>query len=404
MKLQLLLGIPVLTAVLLTGCGKPSQTAEPAPPPTVTVAPVEARSVIEFDEFTGRLDSVESVEIRPRVSGYLQEVRFQSGQLVKRGDILFLIDPRTRQTALDRAEAELLRTTAQVEIVEREAKRADQLLASKTISPEEADQRIWALKQARAALLAAQAAKESAKLDLEFCEVRSPIDGRVSRALVTVGNNVSGVDGFTTLMTTVVSVDPIYAYSAVDETSLLKLQGLLREKKLPTDDQGRVVVEMRLGNETGYPHKGYLESLDNRLDPATGSIALRSVFPNPDGTLMPGTGSIALRSVFPNPDGTLMPGLYSRVRVPGSALQPLLLISEDAVGTDQSQRFVLTLSSSNTVQYRAVQLGRVVDGKRVVRDGLKAGESIVVNGLMRVRPGASVTPVQEERTKQTAQR
>ena len=369
---------------LLTGCNR-SQPAIPVPPPpAVTVALVEARTVIEFDEFTGRLDAVESVEIRPRVSGYLQEVRFQSGQLVKKGDVLFVIDPRTRRAALDRAEAELLRTIAQGEVVERDATRAEQLLASRTISPEEADQRIWAFKQVSAARLSAQAAKESARLELEFCEVRSPIDGRVSRALVTVGNNVSGVDGFTTLMTTVVSVDPFYAYSAVDESSLLKLQQLLRGHKLPTDAQGRVTVEMRLNGEAGFEHKGHLESLDNRLDPATGSIALRTV--------------------FPNPDGLLVPGLYSRVRVPGSELRPVLLISEDAIGTDQNQKFVLTLSATDTVEYRPVKLGGVVDGKRVVREGLKAGELVVVNGLMRVRPGMPVTPQREAGTSKVAQR
>jgi RND family efflux transporter MFP subunit len=369
--------------LLFAGCSKPPQAAAP-PPPTVTLGAVEQREIVEYDEFTGRLDAVESVEIRPRVSGYLQEVRFQSGQLVKKGDVLFVIDPRTRKATLDRAEAELLRAQAQAEVAERDATRADQLLASKTISPEEADQRIWNGKQAKAALLSAQAARESARLDLEFCEVRSPIDGRVSRALVTVGNNVSGVDGFTTLMTTVVSVDPIYAYSAVDETTLLKFQRLLRDKKLATDAQGRIAVEMRLGDETDFPHKGYLESLDNRLDPASGSIALRTV--------------------FPNADGKLMPGLYARVRIPGSALEPVLLISENAVGTDQNQKFVLTLATNGTVAYRPVQLGAVVEGKRVVRSGLKAGEEIVVNGLMRVRPGMPVTPVKEERPKQTAQK
>ncbi len=368
----------LILAALAAGCGKPSRP--PAPPlPTVTVAPVLQRDVVTRDEFTGRLDAVDSVEIRPRVSGYLEEVRFRSGQLVKKGDVLFVIDPRTRRAALDRAEAELARATAQAEIAERDARRADRLIAAKTISPEEADQRIWGQKQAAAAMLAAKAAKESARLELEFCEVKSPIDGRVSRALVTIGNNVSGVDGFTTLMTTVVSVDPIYAYSAVDETSLLKLQGLLREGRLPVDAQGRVTVEMRLASETGHPHKGYLESLDNRVDAATGSIVLRTV--------------------FPNPDGSLLPGLYSRVSVPGSAAQPLLLIDEAAIGTDQNQRFVLTVGPTNTVEYRPVLLGGAVDGKRIVRSGLKAGENIIVNGLMQVRPGMPVNVMTADEAK-----
>jgi len=368
----------LILASLAAGCGKPSPP--PAPPlPTVTVAPVLQRDVVTRDEFTGRLDAVDSVEIRPRVSGYLEEVRFRSGQLVKKGDVLFVIDPRTRRAGLDRSEAELARATAQAEIAERDARRAERLITAKTISPEEADQRIWGQKQAAAALLAAKAAKESARLELEFCEVKSPIDGRVGRALVTVGNNVSGVDGFTTLMTTVVSVDPIYAYSAVDEASFLKLQGLLREGRLPVDAQGRVTVEMRLASETGHPHKGYLESLDNRIDAATGSIVLRTV--------------------FPNPDGSLLPGLYSRVSVPGSAAQPLLLIDETAIGTDQNQRFVLTVGPTNTVEYRPVQLGGAVDGKRIVRSGLKAGENIIVNGLMQVRPGMPVNVMTADEAK-----
>jgi len=368
----------LILASLAAGCGKPSPP--PAPPlPTVTVAPVLQRDVVTRDEFTGRLDAVDSVEIRPRVSGYLEEVRFRSGQLVKKGDVLFVIDLRTRRAGLDRSEAELARATAQAEIAERDARRAERLITAKTISPEEADQRIWGQKQAAAAMLAAKAAKESARLELEFCEVKSPIDGRVGRALVTVGNNVSGVDGFTTLMTTVVSVDPIYAYSAVDEASFLKLQGLLREGRLPVDAQGRVTVEMRLASETGHPHKGYLESLDNRIDAATGSIVLRTV--------------------FPNPDGSLLPGLYSRVSVPGSAAQPLLLIDETAIGTDQNQRFVLTVGPTNTVEYRPVQLGGAVDGKRIVRSGLKAGENIIVNGLMQVRPGMPVNVMTADEAK-----
>ncbi|MBL9174178.1 MAG: efflux RND transporter periplasmic adaptor subunit [Verrucomicrobiales bacterium] len=343
------------------------------PAPAVTVEPVRFQDVVEFDEFPARLDSKETVEIRPRVSGYLSEVRFEAGELVKKGDLLFVIDPRPKQAVLDRADAEVQRARVRMENATREAKRAEVLFETKSISNEEADQRRWARTDAEAALKAAEAQRETARLDLEYCRVRSPIDGRVGRPLVTVGNNVSGVDGFTTLLATVVSVDPMLAYGDIDEATLLKFRGLLRAGALETNQQGKVIVEMGLGNESGFPHRGYVESIDNRLDA--------------------GTGSILVRTLFPNPDGLLLPGLFARVRVPGSPRQPAILIGEEAIGTDQNQRFVLTVTSSNTVAYRPVKLGTTIAGKRVVREGLKEGDPVVVNGLIRVRPGMTVNPV-----------
>ncbi len=384
--------LPVLSAgtlallATMTGCSPAqsgSDTAAP-PPPTVTVAPVEEREIVEYDEFTARLDAPEVVEIRPRVSGYLTEVRIKSGELVQKGDILFIIDPRPKQAAFDRADAEVKRAQVRLENSEREAKRADALFETKAISIEEADQRRWAYTDAQAALQAAEANRETMRLDLEYCTVRAPIDGRVSRALVTVGNNVSGVDGFTTLLTTLVSMDPMYAYSDVDEPTLLKFRALREEGRLATNAAGQIEVEMGLADEPDFPRRGVVESVDNRLDP--------------------GLGSILIRTEFANPDGRLLPGLFARLRLPGSARKPALLISETAIGTDQSQKFVLTLTSSNTVAYRPVTLGGVVGGKRVVRSGLQAGESVVVNGLMRVQPGMPVTPQVEELVRQTASR
>jgi RND family efflux transporter MFP subunit len=221
---------------------------------------VETREIIEHEEVVGRTEAVDSVEIRPRVSGYIQEVRFKSGQKVKKGDLLFLIDPRTRQAALDRAEADLRRAQSSLENAQAEAARAERLLTTKAISKEESDTRAWKLTDAQAVLLAAQAARESARLELEFCEVRSPIDGRVSRALVTPGNNVSGVDGNTTLLTTVVSIDPIYVLSDVDETTALRFKRLALEQKLERDEQGRIAVEMALADEQEFPRKGVSQS------------------------------------------------------------------------------------------------------------------------------------------------
>jgi RND family efflux transporter MFP subunit len=347
-------------AVLSTGCSH--QVGRQGPPPAaVTVAPVEQKEIVEWDEFTGHTEPVDSVEIRPRTSGYIQEVRFQSGQMVKKGDVLFVIDPRWNQAVFDQRQAEFDQAKS-------EAGRTDKLLANNAISAEEAEARKARYAEAKAAL-------DSARLDLEYTEVRAPIDGRVSRALLTEGNYVSGNADSASLLTTVVSVNPVYVYADIDEDSLLKFNELVYSKKLGTNDDGKIPVELQLADESEFPHQGYIESFDNRLDPDTGSILLRAV--------------------FPNDDGRIVPGLFARIRIPLSERHAALLIDERSIGTDQANKFVLTLTSTNTVQYQAVELGPLVDGKRVVRSGLEAGEEIVVNGLARVRPGMSVTPQAE---------
>src|SRR5438876_917529 len=303
---------------------------------------------------------------------YIQEVRFQSGQLVKKSDVLFVIDPRWHQAEFDRRQAEFEQARVRLDNARREADRTPQLLSNKAISIEESDARQSRHQEAKAALQAAQAALDSAKLDLEYTQVRAPIDGRVSRALLTEGNYVSGIAGAASLLTTLVSVNPIYAYADIDENSLLKFNALAQAKKLETDGDGRIAVELHRADDQDFPHRGYIESFDNHLDP--------------------NTGSILLRAVFPNSDGRIVPGLFARIRVPLSERHSALFVDERAIGTDQAQKFVLTLSSTNTVEYRSVKLGPVVDGKRIVRSGLNAGEMVVVNGLQRVRPGMPVTP------------
>lgn len=373
-RFTLLTGLSAV-GMLVAGCQKPgAQSAAQPPPPQVTVAPVEQQELVEWDEFTGRTEAVEMVDVRSRVSGHIKEVQFQSGQLVKQGDVLFLIDPRWHQAAFDQREAEFLQAKVRMENAEREAARTALLLERKAISAEEADQRQARYNEAKAGLLAAEAARDFARLDLEYSEVRAPIDGRVSRAYVTAGNYVSGLAGAATLLTTIVSVDPIYVYADMDENALLRFNALDQAGKLARNPDGSVPVELQLADEEGFPHRGSIESFDNRLDAQTGSIVLRAVFPNP--------GSRAV------------PGLFARIRIPASAKAPALLVDENAIGTDQAQKFVLTLTSTNTTAYRPVKLGPLVNGKRVVRDGLQAGEKIVVNGLARVRPGMPVTPVE----------
>ncbi len=367
--------LPLAGAVaLLAGRGKHDAKPATPPPAPVTVAPVERKQIVEWDEFTGRTEAVEAVEVRPRVSGYVQEVKFQSGQLVKKGDVLFIIDPRWHQADFDRRKAECEQAKVHLDNAKREADRTAQLLSTKAISVEESDARQARYHEASAAFLAAQAALETAKLDLEYTKVRAPINGRVSRALLTEGNYVSGIAGASTVLTTLVSVDPIYAYADIDENSLLKFNALAKAKKLEMKD-GKIPVELQLADETDFSHQGYIESFDNHLDP--------------------NTGSILLRAVFPNADGRVVPGLFARIRVPLSERHLALLVDERAIGADQAQKFVLALTPTNTVDYRSVKLGPVIDGKRIIRSGLEGSEQIVVNGLQRVRPGAPVTPQEE---------
>ena len=366
-KLYLFTTVSTLTlALLATGCHRTTAQQSP-PPPQVTVASVEQKEIVEWSGFTGRTEPVESVEIRPRVFGYIQEVRFHSGQLVKKGDVLFVIDPRWNQATFNQRKAEY-------EQAQSEADRTIKLLANNAISKEEAEAR-----KARAEV--AKAALDSAQLDLEYTEVRAPIDGRVSRALFTEGNYVSGTAGSASLLTTVVSVNPVYVYADIDEDTLLKFNELVYSKKLGTTDGGKIPVELQLADESDFPHKGYIESFDNKLNP--------------------NTGSILLRAVFANDDDRIVPGLFARIRIPLSERHPALLVDEQAVGTDQANKFVLTLTTTNTVQYQAVELGPLVDGKRIVRSGLAAGDKIVVNGLSHVRPGMPVTPQAEIATHET---
>jgi RND family efflux transporter MFP subunit len=371
--------LPTLTALaLLTACGKPPEEAQNGgmPPQPVTLAPVEEKALVEWGEFAGRIEAVESVELRPRVSGLLTEVRFQSGALVNRGDVLFVIDGRVFQAAADKAAGDLKRAEAAAKSAKAEFGRSAALLAAKAISPEQAETREATNLQAQAALLTAQAGVRAAALDVEFSEVRAPISGRVSRAMVTAGNYVSGLPGGATLLTTIVSAGPVYAYVDMDENTLLHVQELSRQKKLLLDDKGRVPAETQLSGEQGWTPGGWIESFDNKLDE--------------------GTGSIVVRVELPNKDGKLTPGLFTRVRLPLTANHPVLLVDDSAIQTDMAKKYVLTVDEKSLAQYRTVVPGPTADGKRIIREGLKAGERIVVNGQGRVfMPGS---PVMEDKT------
>ena len=370
MKPHHILPLLVLT---LASCNKPQPAAPMAfPPTTVSVSPPLQQQVQEWDEFTGRIDAIETVEIRPRVSGYLDKVHFKSGQMIKAGDLLFTVDSRPFQAVLDRAEAELQRAKTKLDLTKREMDRADRLTAAKAISAEEAETKSMAHREAGDALRAAEAAVKAVALDVEFCSVRSPISGRVSREMVTAGNYISGVAGFTTLLTTVVKVEQVYVYADVDEATFLRYQRQSSAGKGTHLTDQVTAAEMQLEGEAGYPHKGRIESFDNRIQ----------------GT----TGSILVRAVFENKDGSLRPGSFVRMRLPAGPAYSGLLVTEAAIGTDQGRKYVLTVGKDNMTEYKAVEVGPLVGGNRVIRSGLGKEDNVVVNGLAKVRPGMPVAP------------
>jgi multidrug efflux system membrane fusion protein len=373
--------------VLATGCAQTSAQPAAPPPPQVTVASVIERDVTEWDEFTGRLQAVDSVEVRPRVSGLVSAVRFEEGAIVRRGDPLFQIDPRPFQAEVDRLRAELARARATGQRAASELVTAEKLRAENAIAKEEHDRRAAFAQESTAQTAAVEAALRAAELNLEFTQVTSPIDGRVGRAIVTEGNLVSSGPGEATLLTTVVSLDPVYAYFDADEQIFLKYSAAAGPKG-STGPQGPALrgglrnpraelpIRMALSNDEGFPRIGQLDFVDNQLDSATGTIRGRAV--------------------FRNTDGQLTPGLFVRLRLAGTQSYRGRLIQDRAVGTDLSKKFVYVVGANNQIEYRSVTLGPLIDGLRVVRSGLEAGESVVINGLQRIRPGAQVTPIVEE--------
>jgi RND family efflux transporter MFP subunit len=371
--------LAIAAALTLTGCGtngaaQAAAAAAAMPPPQVDVAQVVSKQVTEFDEFTGRFEAVERVEIRPRVSGYIASVNFEQGREVKKGDVLFVIDQRPYEADYKHAKAQLDQARSQSTLAKSERERATKLLQAHAISQEEYDTRVAGLEQADANVEAAQAALDTSALNLTFTKVTAPISGRISRALVTEGNLVSTGQ---TLLTTLVSIDPIYVRFDGDEQAFLRYTKIAREAaqaKTKGNEAGTTgsPVMVGLANEGGYPHQGVMVFVDNELDPTTGTIRGRAK--------------------LDNHDRAFTPGLFARVKLMGSNQYNALLINDSSVGTDQTVRYVLVVGADNKVQYRPVKLGPIIDGLRVVTDGLTAGETIVVSGLQRVRPGSPVTP------------
>lgn len=355
---------------LAGGCQKADQAPTAPPPADVTVSHPVSREVAEWDEYQGRLDAVDMVEVRARVSGYLQSVNFRDGAEVKKGDVLFVIDPRPYQADLDRAMGELQDAQTKYELASNDMARAERLLKARAISVEEADSRSKAVRTTEAAIQSAQAGVEIARLNMEYTRVTAPISGRIGRKMITEGNLVNGNQGQATLLATIVSLDPIYCYFDADEGAILKYQQLAREGKGENIRDGKVECDLQLAGENGFPHKGVLDFVDNQVDADTGTMRVRGI--------------------FENSDRMLQPGFFARVRVPGSAKYPAVLIPDLAVGTDQGQKFVYTVDDQKMVQYKIVDLGPMIDGLRVVRSGLATSDWLIVNGLMSVRPGAKV--------------
>jgi RND family efflux transporter MFP subunit len=366
-----MVGFGAWAALAVGGCGNSGRGAAP-PPPQVSVAKVLERRVKDWDEFTGRMQAVETVEIRPRVSGYIDRVAFTEGSQVKRGDLLFVVDPRPYKADADRAAADLQRFKTSLELARIELTRVQRLKDTGAVSQEELDERLSTVAQAEANSAGAAAALESARLNLEFTRVTSPITGRVSRAEVTRGNLVTGGTNGGTLLTSVVSMDPMYLYFEGDEQAYLRYGQMARNGERPSSRDAANPVRVGLANEEGFPHTGQVDFVDNQLNPQTGTIRARAV--------------------LENKDGVYTPGMFARVQLLGSSEYSAILIDDRAVNTDQNQKYVFVLGANNQVEYRRVKLGRVIDGLRIVREGLKAGDVIVVNGAQRVHPGITVTP------------
>jgi RND family efflux transporter MFP subunit len=360
-------------AVLIASCGESQKQAAAPPPPAVTVAKPIKRTVTDFDEYVGRFTAINSVEVRARVSGYLDGVHFKDGQIVKQGDLLFTIDKRPFQNTLDQARANLAQAQSNLNFTQADYTRGQQLVRDRTITDQIFEQRAQAFRNAQAAVSNNEAAVRQAELDIAFTELRAPINGRIGDRRVSPGNLVTGgTAGNTTLLATIVSTDPIYFEFTFDEASFLRYERMAKTGNDIASRGAGVQVGLKLIDEHDFVHDGHMDFVDNVIDRSTGTIRGRAVYANPN-------------NIF-------TPGMFARVRVPGSPPYEALLVPDVAIGTEQTRKFVLTVNADNSVVSKYVTLGQTTgDNLRVIKDGVAADDRVIVDGLMRARPGQKVT-------------
>jgi RND family efflux transporter MFP subunit len=361
--------IIVALSLWLAGCNNQQPATQGLPAPEVTVSKPEQKEVVNWNEFTGRTAAVKLVNVTARVSGYIVDIPFKEGDIVHKGDLLFQIDPRPYQDAYDQAVGQLQQAQANRQLQDATFARQERLRETGVIAKEDYDTALSNKNQAAAQVVSAQAARNSAQLNLEFTHVTSPIDGRISRQLVNVGNLVQADS---TRLTTIVSIDPIYAYFSMDELAALSYQRLIREGKLASSDGGKIPVYLQLQDETGFPHEGTIDFSDNSFDSSTGTLLIRGTFPNRDGFLTPGN--------------------FVRVRVASSPKYHALLVADRAIGSDQDQSFVYVVDSKNIARLRHIKTGQLAEGLRVVKSGLQPDDVVIINGIIKVRPDSPVRP------------
>jgi multidrug efflux system membrane fusion protein len=379
-------GSALIAVFALVGCDRPQQQPQAAPPPpAVTVATPVKQTVVDTDEYVGRFVAMDFIEVRARVSGYLEGIHFKDGQIVKQGDYLFTIDKRSFQNTLDQARANLAQTRANLAFTEQDLLRAQTLFRDRTVSEQVLDQRLQAKRIAEASVAANEAAVRQAELDVQFTELRAPVTGRIGDRRVSPGNLViGGSQGQTTLLATIVSQDPIRFEFTFDEASLLRyVRAAKNGAKDPMDRGASTPVSLKLIDEKEFMHKGKMDFVDNVIDTSSGTIRARAV--------------------FDNPDGVLTPGMFGRVQVPGSSPYEALLVPDAAIGTEQVRKFVLVVDAENTARQKYVTLGQLSNGLRVIKEGLTPEDRVVVNGIARVRPGQKVTPQEQEKPAATGQ-
>ena len=381
-SLSLMFGAPKIAALLalatlVASCGEQKQQAGAPPPPAVTVAKPQKRTVVDYDEYVGRFAAINSVEIRARVSGYLDKLHFKDGQVVKQGDLLFTIDKRPFQNTLDQARANLLQAQSNLAFTESDYTRGQQLVRDKTITDQTFEQRAQAFRNAKAGVSANEAAVRQAELDMEFTELRAPMNGRIGDRRVSPGNLVTGgTGGNTTMLATIVSVDPIYFEFTFDEASYLRYERLANAGQDVASRNTGVQIALKLIDESDFDHEGRMDFVDNVIDRSTGTIRGRAVVANP-------------KEIF-------TPGMFARVRIPGTPPYEALLVPDVAIGTEQARRFVVVIDDQDTARLKYVTLGQVTkDGLRAIKDGIGPDDRIVISGLMQARPGTKVKPEEQ---------